>query len=94
MASLSLKELVQAIQWLEQDPFVVYRSIQDVFGSTFLEKVFFKQYANLINENAEPNFTNAIAKIQESLESKLSDLRLYYVRLIESERASHKLILQ
>jgi hypothetical protein len=41
----------------------VYQLIEEVYRKDFFEKLFWDKFGFLINENAEPNFQKAIAKI-------------------------------
>jgi len=63
LASLPPKKVFEAAAILVTDPFKVYSLIEEVYRKDFLEKVFWKQFGFLVNENAEPQFSAAIERI-------------------------------
>ena len=58
-------EVLQAFGVLEPDPFLFWELTEEAFRPNFLEKVVFKKYKKLFNENAEANLQMKIQEVNE-----------------------------
>ena len=51
-----MAELMGYIAEIEQDPFIIYEKIEEVYRPNFFEGVIYKKFAHLFDENTEESF--------------------------------------
>jgi hypothetical protein len=56
LASMDMAELMGYIAEIEQDPFIIYEKIEEVYRPNFFEGVIYKKFAHLFDENTEESF--------------------------------------
>jgi hypothetical protein len=56
LAVLEASELFSYISKIETDPFKVYEGIENAYHERFLEKVIFKKYGHLFDDDQESKF--------------------------------------
>lgn len=53
---MDMAELMGYIAEIEQDPFIIYETIEEVYRPNFFEGVIYKKFAHLFDENTEESF--------------------------------------
>ena len=69
---MPITEVLEYVAKVEQDPFVIYTSIEEVYKPNFLEPAVFKKFAHLFDDNAESKFVEQIEAIRASVVEQIA----------------------
>ena len=72
LAAMPTTEVLEYVAKVEQDPFVIYTSIEEVYKPNFLEPAVFKKFAHLFDDNAESKFVEQIEAIRASVVDQIA----------------------
>ena len=73
---MPITEVLEYVAKVEQDPFIIYNSIEEVYKPNFLEPAVFKKFAHLFDDNAESKFLEQIEAIRASVVDQIAQFKV------------------